>query len=339
MTTGCLCPEQYGGDIQGMMDAAAAFATPVMIQFAAGVTYTISATIACDLPHGSWVDARGAKFICTHNGVAFDLNPVATALIPINSTLDTWTKMRVHWQGGDFKNTNATRTASVAFQCYFMRGAYFTGVYTERFYAGWKFGAKDTYHWTDCLTYLCTRSFWVPESGVLFPTNLVSNCLQEIEWRGCHLSTSQADAGIYMEDFCNGFRVYSTSFNGPSTTAHVRLSDGPVLYSRDISFHGAHFEQMANGKPAVLFAATNAKGFYNIAFDGGTGFSSGAQGWRGVTLARCRGVRFGACSFTDGSGGSTERGIFIDTNSADVTVGDEVQFLNFPPGADVVEEV
>lgn len=323
--TGPVVPEWFGGTtetaIQAMMTWAASFSRPIMVGFTRGGAYTVGALVNCDLPEGSIIDARGAKITCTHNGVAFDLNPDATATIPRTDTTETVTKRRIYWWGGELTNTNATKTASVGIQCYFMRGAYFIGTYITGFYAGWKFGGKDTYQFISCYTFNCTRGFWVPAAGVLYTSTLTGNDLIGVEWHGCHLSISGNEAGIYFENRVIGMKVKGGSINGEATVASIRLSDNPTLYSRNIEVD-THVEQVGTGG-GILFVGGGSQGFRKVDIKGE--MSSAVAGWKGIITDRVFGLDIDVL-FIDGSGGGTEVGITLDANSRDITIDDGVRY-------------
>jgi len=311
----------------------AARTKPVRLIFPAK-DYVVASTVDLNLPPGSVVDALGTQFICTHNGVAFDLNPDATDNIPINTTVDTYTKRNITWMGGQFTNTNGTKTASVAIQAYMMRvfrlmNARAGDTSGNGFYAFVKFGGKDTYRFIDCYTFDCTRHYWVPAAGVVFTGSLTGNDLIDVEWRGCNASSSSDEAGVYMETRAVHLRWIGGSYNGSFSTAHVRLSDSSSGATRDIAFIGTHFEQMAVDTPAVLFVDGGSQGFFGIEFGGGYEFSSGTANWRGVTLARCNYVKFGAGVFVDGSAARAGYGIHVDSNSRSVRIGGECNFQGF----------
>ncbi len=310
---------------------------PVNIIIPGGRNYTINTTISLVLPEGTVIDASGATFTCTHNGVAFDINSEATALIPFADTTDDYTKRDITWNGGRFLNTNVTKTASVAIQAYYMRGFFLNDFYAADFYAGVKFGGKDTYIFTNCYTFNCVRHYWVPAAGVLFDAiagNSGNDAIM-VCWNNCHLSVNGDEAGIYGENRILGLSITNTTFNGTCTVAQVRVTDSPYIESRGFKVSNGHFEQIGSGY-GVLFDATNGFGHRTVSFDGGTEFISGTAGWTGVQTDKCLDLYFGSCYFNDGSGGATEKGISLDSDSRKITISKQCTFTGIASGSEVV---
>jgi len=325
-------------------DYLSGLSNPITLIFPPGRTYAIGAKVKLDLPQGSSVQAQGAKFKCTHNGVAFDLNPTATAAIP-NASASTDVKRDITWVGGQFENTNGTKTLSVAIQAYMMRVLRLQDIHFGSmgsanlgFYAAVKFAGLDSYRFIDCYSFDCVRHYWVPTAGTVYAAATSSHDLIDIEWRGCHMSVEGDEAGIYMENRCVHFHVNGGTFNGAATVAHVRLEDNATVSARDIHFSGAHFEQMGASVPAVLFVESGTKGFHSVSFDGGCEFTSATVGWYGITLDKCFGVDIAAANFTDGSAGATERCIYVDDDSRRITIGEATFFGSIAAGQAIVLE-
>jgi hypothetical protein len=315
-------------DFTGLLSYLATRTEPVQLLFPPR-HYKIGSKVDLDLPPSSTVEATGAVFTGTHDGVMFDLNPAATATLPRTTFDDNVTKRFITWNGGQFLNSNASKTASVAIQAYFMRFLTIRDVRcgeitgpTVAPYAFVKFGAKDTYHFIDCFSYGCVRHYWVPAPGVLFTPSLTGNDLIDPEWRGCHMNVNGSQAGIYMETRVLGMKVNGGSFNGVSSVAHIRLSDNGNLASRRINID-AHFEQMGSGVPAILFDASGGQGFHYVNIRGE--FSSATAGWIGVRTAKCLGITIDA-HFQDGSGGTTEIGIQLDSLSRGIVIHDGLNY-------------
>lgn len=340
--------------IQAMMTAIAAETTPVYIRFPAGYDFVIDALVNCDLPSGSVVDARGAKFTCTHNGLAFDLNPDATAGIPWNTTVDATigVKYNITWLGGWGINTNATKTASVFIRAYMMRVFRMQSVQIgdtsasgNGFFAGVEFAGKDSYTFSNFFTRGCARHFWVPDAGVVFTASLSANNLLNVRFDDCHKSLDgtgvTCQAGVYFDNVVTNFLETQGSYNGPPSVAGIRFDNNSTIRSQNISFSGTHWEQGAAGVPHVLFVNTGAftaaqVGFEGVSFDDGCHFESATAGWYGVTLACCTGVNFGAVTFADGSGGGTEQGIYVDDSSRKIRVSEQCVFRSFAAGQAIV---
>jgi hypothetical protein len=336
---------RYGAVGDGVTDATSAFdslmsvlaqSTPSSATIPPNLNYKITATVDCDFTADTTIIAYGAKFTATHNGVLFDINPTATAAIPITSTADTWTKRRVKWLGGQFENTNGTKTASVAIQAYFMRHFVCEPEYIDDFYCGIKFAGKDSYHFSNIFTFDCERSFWVPDDGVIYTASLSGNDLINVTFDNCHISGSGKDYGAFIENRVVHLAFDSCSFNGAFDINHVYLKDNGTTAARDYSFRNCHFEQMAASKSAIKFDATGTTGFQNITIDDGTEFNSGTEGWYGVELDKCVGVYFGEVLFVDGSGGATEQGIYVESDSRKVTISQQCQFTTFAAGQAIV---
>lgn len=326
----------------GTTDASTALAAFATVMLAVGrpvhvlippAQYALAGTTSFGLPEGSAVSAYGARFIASNDSTGFDLNPPATAAIPTATTAQT--KRSITWQGGDFVNTNVTKTASTVFQAYMMRRLVVRDVWVGEsaggngFYAFVKFAGLDTYRFIDCLSFGCTRHYWVPAAGTVYAAGTTANDLIDVELRGCQMSAAGADAGIYFENRVINFHMNGGSVNGAATIAHVRLSDNATAQSQGIWFNGAHFEQMGTNLPAVLFVATGAKGFIGVGFDGGTLFSSGTAGWQGVQLDTCQDVTLGSVMFIDGTGGKSHIGVQVDANSRRIRVAEQCRFSGF----------
>ena len=321
LSDGGLSPEDFGGTdetaIQAMMDWGAVQSGPVCLRFRRGANYTIGATISCDLPEGSVVDRRGARFTCTHNGVAFDWNAPATATIPRTTSDDNVTKRRIYVLGGQLTNTNATKTASVGDQAFFMRGIYFHGVYTTGFYAAYKFGGKDTYQWHGCFVYDCTRHYWMPVAGTLYTSSITGNDVVGAEWWGCHSSDSTDEAAIYLDNRVIGMKVLGGSYNGAAgpSVAHIYLRDNATLPSRDILID-THMEGIGSAG-AVVFNDAGGQGFYKVRIN--SEMTSATVGWKGVIAKRVNRLKVDSL-FIDGSGGGTEVGVTLDVNCKKVQI-------------------
>lgn len=300
--------------------------------------YLLSAISNCDFLADTTVLAYGAKFTATHNGILFDINPVATAAIPITVTADTFTKRRVKWLGGNFENTNATKTASIAVQAYMMRDFQWEPEHVEGFFTGCEFAGKDTYKFLNGFAFNCERALHVPAAGTVYTATLTANDLINVTVRNWHFSIGGKPYGIFFENRIINFSQSGGSMNGVATIAHVSLSDNATAASEGVSFSGVHFEQMGASLPAVVFNATGTQGFHSVSVDDACHFQSGTAGWYGITLDKCLGVEIGTSTFRDGSGGSTERCIFVDSDSRDIGVSAAVQFLNIAAGQAIVLE-
>lgn len=299
-------------------------------------SYTIDSTVDFSAPEDTTIHAYGAAFTCTANSLAFDLNPECTAEIPITDTTDTYTKRRIRWYGGYFTNSNATKTASICFQAYFMRDCEIKPEYIENFYCGVKFGGKDSYD-LDGFIFGCERSYWVPDGGVIHTESLTGNDLLNVKIGG-HISCSGKEHAIFIDNRVVGLYI-TASINGATTDSHVKLSDSASAAGRDYNFYGMHIEQIAASQYAVEFNAAGGNGFLNINFDGASELVSSTEGWKGVKLDKCWYVRFASMYFVDGSGGSTEEGIYVDDDSRDIVIDTEtVQFATFAAGQAIVLE-
>ena len=316
--------------------------TPSVFIFPAG-TYLISSTVNFTAPANSTVFAYSALFTCTHNGVAFDLNPDATAQIPLTSTVDTYTKRNISWFGGIFINTNATKTASVAIQAYYMRVFRVRDVRignagaSQGFYTGIRFGAKDTYFFDQCYIYDCIRAYEVPDEGVLHTAALTGNDLLLVEITGQIAGSPACEWGFYCGARVIGLE-FKASINGAFTGGHVKFVDGSVTSGRGYTI-GFHSEQVASSTPALVFESSRGAGFTGVTITGAMEVSSADTGWQGIEFQRCLGVKINACVFQDGSGGATERAIYIDNNCRDITIDTESCFFgNIPDANQIVLE-
>ena len=314
--------------------------TPAHFIFAAR-DYAIDETVSFTAPENSSVEAYGARFICSHNGVAFDLNPDATAQLPIAITADTYTKRNITWSGGVFVNTNLTKTASVAMQLYYMRVVRIRDVRigstsaNQGFFRGFRFGGKDTYFFDKCYVYDCIRAYEVPEEGILHPPGLTGNDLIDVFITGQIASSPAGEWGIYIGSRSIGLDI-GCNINGQLSAGHVKIKDGSVVSTRGVNYH-AHTEQGLAGIYVLDFDDSRGLGFEGVAITAGTEISSANIGWLGIKLSRCKSVDINRVHFVDGSGGTTEQCIYIDDNCRDVVINtDTCYFGSITSGNEVV---
>jgi hypothetical protein len=328
--------------IRNTMALAANFTTPVTIKFNPGYHFLMSGTVSCDLPSGSTIQADGAKFTCTHNGLAFDLNPDATAGIPWATTTDSsiGVKYNISWNGGWFINTSSTKTSAVAIRAYMMRVCNIKNVQCgdtstdgNGFFAFVEFAGKDSYHFENNFTRGCARHYWVPDAGVVFTSSLSSNNLINVAFTDCHMSLDgtgiTCQAGIYFDNVVNNFCIRGGSLNGAPSVAQIRFDNNATVRSQNIQVFGTHLEQIPASIPGILFVDSGSTGFEDIDIGGATHFESSTNGWYGVTLARCTGVNFGVVSFVNGGTDTTCRGIYVDDNSTKIKISEQCVFRGF----------
>lgn len=302
--------------VQEAMDAFEQLGEDALFCFGPGQQHVLNSTISFTMPVRGTVIAKDVTFLSNSNTVMFDINQGADFSNP-NTTL----RRMVTWHGGNFENTNVTKTASVALQCHLFRRLKITGCRFEGWWRGIEFAGKDTYIISDCY-------FFDNEYSIIHPSGLVldSGTLPvQIMVSTTHFSSCKQSSISILERVIS-FRVHDCVFAGLKNKIHTSHSDGTAI-ARGITIRDCQFEQNDGTDPEIYIEDGGGLGTYGVIISG-CNIDSNNAGWKGIACERVFGLDINGCVFNDGTGGATEVAIDLDDNTKDVRIAASNKFSN-----------
>jgi hypothetical protein len=301
--------------IQAAFTHAADLGKPVKVVFSPGRAYTVDTTIDATLPHGSVIDASGARITCTANTVAFKLNQNANPSNP-PGTLRT----NITWCGGHLLCAASNPTsASAGIECYNIRDLTIERVKIESFWYGIKFAGADTYNFKALHLRLCHVGFlldnWSDQDG---------GTTISVHWQDCTFAgggISQGTAAIQAFGRMTNVMISGGSVNGDFDTGFNFRNNFPPLALDNpvaITIEGVHFEQGVGATKYIWFEdAQGGNGYLGINICGNAFHANSPIA---LKLERCRRVRIDGNRFAQTTTGGG-RPFDVDANCTSIYVG------------------
>ena len=294
---GMIYTSWWGTDATAVGNAFASMPTLSTLIFSPGVTYTINSEVDCAIKNYSVVEAYGAYFTASHNGVMFDVNSAADPGDPEGSI-----RHRFLWKGGKFYNSNGTKTASEALRLRCFRECVIQDCYFEGFFNAINYVARDTFHFRDCRFYANVHGIYSPDWLTGGSTTILTNV------DNCHFSIDNKTSGVTVLGSWYNIHINNCSFNGAVTDAiYIETNKGSASANNSLYVAQNHFEQAATRYVYVKDVDGAVHGVRIVSN------SFGAGGTDAVVLENCVGVKIDANAFhqTTAAGGLP---VSLDTN-------------------------
>ncbi len=295
-----------------------------ILGFAQNREYTFASGLRKQFPQfRSTIDAHGAKITATFDGVLFDVNPARVDNGWDGTDADTLRKFRVI--GGEWYNTAATRTSSIAVKAWGMRDFVAECTYMEGWGKAYEICGKDTYRFLVCYFRGCVYNIYHPTDAVSGITSSGDLPLMIEIQGGQHSGASGTSVtGVYLGTKCINFQAIGVSWVGDYSGPQVYCSDSTLQFGESYSFLFCHWEKVT-AQGGLVFDDAGGTGFKCVSIRGGTVISS-VTGWKWLILKRVLGCTVDDVEIRDGSGGGSEIAIDLDANCKDFVRRRSTQF-------------